>query len=322
MQRFMRITMAVVSVLATPVYAAEDPYPTKSIRLIVPFAPGGGTDIVSRVMAQKIGDMLKQPVVVDNRGGAGGVIGMEMSVRAAPDGYTLGIISGSIATTAASYKLPYDPVKDIAPISMIAETGYLLTLHPSIPAKNVRELIAYAKANPGKINYGSSGTGSTSHLAGEQFDVLAGTKMTHIPYKSSGPALADLIGGQIQMVYGSMPLVVPQMSSNRLRVIAITTVKRSRALPEVPTIAEAGLPEYETVTWYGLMGPKGLPQPVIVRWQTALTEAVRSREMKERLDLDGLEVPEIGSAYLLKKIERDIVKWTRVVKAGNLKLAN
>lgn len=146
--------------------------------------------------------------------------------------------------------------------------------------------------------------------------------MTHIPYKSSGPALADLIGGQIQMVYGSMPLVVPQMSSSRLRVIAITTVKRSRALPEVPTVAESGLPEYETVTWYGLMGPKGLPQPIIARWQTALSEAVQSREMKERLDLDGLEVPEIGSAYLLKKIERDIVKWTRVVKAGNLKLAN
>ena len=191
-----------------------------------------------------------------------------------------------------------------------------------MPAKSVRELIAYAKANPGRINYGSSGTGSTSHLAGEQFDVLAGTKMTHIPYKSSGPALADLIGGQIQMVYGSMPLVVPQMSSNRLRVIAITTAKRSRALPEVPTIAESGLPEYETITWYGLMGPKGLPRAIVARWQAALADAVKSREMKDRLDLDGLEVPELGAAHLMKTIERDIVKWTRVVKAGNLKLGN
>ena len=316
------LPIIVTAALAATAHAADSPYPVKPIRLFVPFATGGGTDIVSRVMAQKIGDILKQPVVVDNRGGAGGVIGMEMSVRAAPDGYTVGVISGSIATTAACCRLPYDPVHDIAPISMIAETGYLLTVNPQVPAKTVRELIAYAKANPGKINYGSSGTGSTSHLAGEQFDVLAGTKMTHIPYKSSGPALTDLLGGQIQLVYGSMPLVVPQMSSNRLRVIAITNMKRSRALPDVPTIAESGLPEYETITWYGLMGPKGLPQAIITRWQSALAEAVQSREMKDRLDIDGLEVPEIGSAHLLKTIERDIIKWTRVVKAGNLKLGN
>jgi tripartite-type tricarboxylate transporter receptor subunit TctC len=326
MKRLIQLSVVVVSALAVAAHAADAPrlaeYPTKPIRLIVPFATGGGTDIVSRVMAQKAGDIFKQAVVVDNRGGAGGVIGMEMSVRAAPDGYTLGIISGSIATTAACCKLPYDPIHDITPISMIAETGYLLTVNPSVPAKSVRELITYAKANPGRINYGSSGIGSTSHLAGEQFDVLAGTKMTHVPYKSSGPALTDLLGGQIQLVYGSMPLVVPQMSSNRLRVIAITTIKRNRALPEVPTIAESGLPEYETITWYGLMGPKGLPRAIVARWQAALAEAVKSREMKERLDLDGLEVPEIGSAYLLKTIERDIVKWTRVVKAGNLKLGN
>ncbi len=322
MKRFVKHSVVVMSVLPATAFAADAPYPVKPIRLIVPFATGGGTDIVSRVMAQKIGDILKQPVVVDNRGGAGGVIGMEMTVRAAPDGYTMGIISGSIATTAACCALPYDPVRDIAPVSMIAETGYLLTVNPSLPAKTVRELIAYAKANPGRINYGSSGTGSTSHLAGEQFDVLAGTKMTHVPYKSSGPALTDLLGGQIQLVYGSMPLVVQQMNSNRLRVIAITTLKRNRALPEVPTIAESGLPEYETVTWYGLMGPKGLPRSIVARWQNALADAVQSREMKDRLDLDGLEVPEAGSAHLLKTIERDIVKWTRVVKAGNLKLGN
>ena len=326
MKPLMQQSAVVVCMFAAPAFAADvsraNDYPTKPIRLIVPFATGGGTDIVSRVMAQKVGDILKQAVVVDNRGGAGGVIGMEMSVRAAPDGYTMGIISGSIATTAACCKLPYDPVNDITPISMIAETGYLLTINPQVPAKSVRELIVYAKANPGKINYGSSGTGSTSHLAGEQFDVLAGTKMTHIPYKSSGPALADLIGGQIQMVYGSMPLVVPQMSSNRLRVLAITTIKRNRALPDVPTIAESGLPEYETITWYGLMGPKGLPRAIVTRWQSALAEAVKSREMKDRLDIDGLEVPEIGSEYLFKTIQRDIAKWTRVVKAGNLKLGN
>src|SRR6185369_222638 len=169
--------------------AAQTGYPNKPVRLIVPFAPGGGTDIVSRVMAQKVGEILKQSVVIDNRGGAGGVIGMEMSVRATPDGYTLGMVSGSIATTAAAYKLPYDPVKDIAPISMVGEAGYLITLNPSVPVKTTTDLIAYAKANPGKITYGSSGVGSTSHLAGELFDLMAGTQMTHVPYKSSGPAL-------------------------------------------------------------------------------------------------------------------------------------
>ena len=301
---------------------AQKDYPTKPIRLIVPFAPGGGTDIVARVMAQKVGEVFRQSVVVDNRGGAGGVIGMEMSVRAAPDGYTLGIVSGSIATTAAAYKLPYDPVNDITPISMIGETGYLVTINPSLPVKSTRDLIAYAKANPGKIAYGSSGTGSTSHLAGELFDLMAGTRMTHIPYKSSGPALADMIGGQIQMVYGSAPLVVPQMNSGRLRVLSITTLKRSRALPDVPTIAESGVPGYETITWYGLMGPKGLPKEIVARWQAALAEALRTREMKERYELDGLDVPEIGATYFSSVLARDIAKWARVVKASNFKPAN
>ncbi len=302
--------------------AAQGAYPVKSIRLIVPFAPGGGTDIVARVMAQKVGEILRQSVVVDNRGGAGGVIGMEMTVRATPDGYTLGIVSGSIATTAAAYKLPYDPVNDIAPISMLAETGYLLTLHPSVPVKSTRELVAYAKANPGKIAYGSSGTGSTSHLAGELFDLLAGTKMTHVPYKSSGPALTDMLGGQIQMVYGSLPLVVPQMTSGRLRVIAITNLKRNRALPDIPTVAESGVPGYETITWYALTGPKGLPRGIVARWQAALADAVQSREMKERLDVDGLEVPELGAEYFSKVLKRDLVKWAKVVKSSNLKPAN
>ena len=251
------ITILALACAAPGIALAQKDYPTKPIRLIVPFAPGGGTDIVARVMAQKVGEVLHQSVVVDNRGGAGGVIGMEMSVRATPDGYTLGIVSGSIATTAAAYKLPYDPVNDIAPISMIGETGYLVTVNPSLPVKNTRELIAYAKANPGKIAYGSSGTGSTSHLAGELFDLMAGVRMTHIPYKSSGPALADMIGGQIQMVYGSAPLVVPQMNSGRLRVLSITTLKRSRALPDIPTIAESGVPGYETITLVRADGAEG-----------------------------------------------------------------
>ena len=301
---------------------AQSDYPTKPVRLIVPFAPGGGTDIVTRVMAQKTGEVLKQSVVVDNRGGAGGVIGMEMAVRATPDGYTLGIVSGSIATTAAAYKLPYDPLKDIAPISMLGEAGYLITLNPSLPVKTTAELISYAKANPGKIAYGSSGTGGTSHLVGEYFDLMAGTQMTHVPYKSSGPALTDMLGGQIQMIFGSAPLIVPQMNSGRLRVIAITTLKRSRALPAIPTVAESGLPGFETITWYALSGPRGLPPNVVTRWQAALTAAQQSREMKERFELDGLDAPEVGTAYFNQVLQRDLVKWARVVKAKGLKFGH
>jgi tripartite-type tricarboxylate transporter receptor subunit TctC len=260
--------------------------------------------------------------VVDNRGGAGGVIGMEMAVRATPDGYTLGLVSGSIATTAAAYKLPYDPVQDLAPISMVGEVGYLITLNPSVPAKNTAELIAYAKANPGKITYGSSGTGGTSHLVGEYFDLMAGTQMTHVPYKSSGPALTDMLGGQIQMIFGSSPLIAPQMSSGRLRVIAITTLKRSRALPAIPTVAESGLPGFETITWYALSGPRGLPPQVVTRWQAALTTALQSREMKERFDLDGLDAPEVGTAYFSQVLQRDLAKWAKVVKAKGLKFGN
>jgi len=199
--------------LCMPAFSQQ--YPSRPVRMIVPFAPGGGTDIVARTIALKASQLLGQTVVVDNRGGAGGIIGMEMIVRAVPDGYTVGIGTGSIATSAALTKLPYDPIKDVLAMSMIAETGYLLVVHPSLPVKNTQELIAYAKANPGKVTYGSSGTGGTAHLAGELLDLMAGTKMTHVPYKSSGPALSDMLGGQISMIYGSLPVIVPQMSSAR-----------------------------------------------------------------------------------------------------------
>jgi len=318
---FLRAT--VVASFAFGLHAqAADHYPNHPIRLIVPFAPGGGTDIVARATALKMGEVLKQTVVVDNRGGAGGVIGMEMIVRAPPDGYTLGLGTGSIATSAALTKLPYDPVKDVQAISMIAETGYLLVIHPSLPVKTTRELIAYAKANPSKVTYGSSGTGGTAHLAGELLDLLAGTKMTHVPYKSSGPALTDLLGGQISMIYGSLPVIVPQMSSGRFRVIANTTLRRSRRLPDIPTVAESGVPGYDTTTYFCLIGPKGMPNELLSRLQTALKDALQSKELKDRFEVDGLEVPEMGSAYLERVIKADIEKWTRVVKAANIRVSN
>ena len=309
------------SVLPPHVARSAD-YPSKPVRLIVPFAPGGGTDIVARVVAQKATELTRQSVVVDNRGGAGGLIGTELAVRAAPDGYTLGVVTASLPISAAFGRLSFEPLKDLTLISMLGETGYLIALHPSVPAKTTSELIAYAKANPGKLTYGSSGTGGTAHLAGELFDLLAGTKTVHVPYKSSGPALTDLLAGQILMIYGSGPVMAPHASSGRVRLVAITSAKRSRAFPQVPTVAESGVPGYDAITWYGLMGPKGLPRPIVGRWQTITTEALQSREMKERFDADGLEMPEVGTSYFAQVLGRDISKWTKVIKAANLQLSN
>ena len=312
-------TLAAVLTLTCTAHAQS--YPVRPVRLIVPFAPGGGTDIVARIVAQKAGELLKQTVVVDNRGGAGGLIGTEMAVRAAPDGYTLGVVTASLPISAATSRLSYDPARDFTLISMLGETGYLITVHPSLPVKTTKELIAYAKANPGKVTYGSSGTGGTAHLSGELFDLLAGVKTTHVPYKSSGPALTDLLAGQISMIYGSLPVVVPQMNSGKLRVVSITTARRSRALPNVPTIAESGVPGYDALTWYGLVGPKRLQRDAAMRWQNVVSEAMRSKELKERFDADGLDFPELGPTYFGNVLKRDIEKWAKVVKAANIKLA-
>jgi tripartite-type tricarboxylate transporter receptor subunit TctC len=287
----------------------------------VPFPAGSTTDLVGRILADRLGESLGQRVVVDNRGGAGGLIGTELAVRAAPDGYTLGVVTASLPISAAVSRLAFDPVNDLTLISMIGETGYLITVHPSLPVKTTKDLIAYAKANPGKVTYGSSGTGGAAHLSGELFDLLAGVKTTHVPYKSSGPALTDLLAGQISMIYGSLPVVMPQMNSGRLRVISITTAKRSRALPNVPTIAESGVPGYDALTWYGLMGPKGLAKPVVARWQQIMSDAMQSRELKERFDVDGLDYPELGPDYFRRVLTRDIEKWAKVVKAANIRLS-
>ena len=325
MKKSKRLVLAFTALVATQATlqhaARAQEYPTKPIRLIVPFAPGGGTDIVARIMAQRVGAILKQPVVVDNRGGAGGALGMELQVRSTPDGYTLGMITASVGTNAAANRLSFDPGKAMVPISMIAETGYLITLHPTVPIRSTGELIAYAKANPGKLNYGSSGTGGTAHLAGELFDLMAGVKTTHVAYKSSGPALTDLLGGQIQMIYGSLPVVAPHMKSGRLKVVSITTMKRVSSLPEVPAVSEA-VPGYEAITWYGLIGPKGIPTRVTGRLSAALKEAMQSSEMKTRLDADGMQPATFGADYLGKVMQRDIAKWTKVVKAANIKIGN
>jgi tripartite-type tricarboxylate transporter receptor subunit TctC len=296
-------------------------YPTKSIRLIVPFPPGGGTDIVARVIAQRGTESLGQTVVVDNRPGGGGTMGAETAVRASPDGYTLAMVSASYATNAALYKLPYDPVKDIQSIVLIGQSGWVLALNPAVPLKTLKELIAYNEANPGKLNYGSTGTGGATHLATELFDLMAGTKMTHIPYKGTGPALNDLIGGQIQVMFAAMPSAIPQVKGGRLRAIGVTTLKRVEALPDAPAIAET-VPGYEAVTWYGMLGPKGLPKNVVARWNREVARILQTDEMRSRMTLEAIESAGGPPEEFLNVIRRDVEKWTKVVKAARITLGS
>jgi tripartite-type tricarboxylate transporter receptor subunit TctC len=229
------------AVFATPLSAAAqaEKYPNRPIRMLVPFAPGGGTDITARLIAANVTAAFGQQVIVDNRAGGGGTIGAETAVRAAPDGYTIIMVSGSYGTNAALYKLPYDPVKDIQPIVMIGDTGFILAVHPSVPAKTIPDLISSAKAAPGKLNFASTGTGGITHLATELFNLLAGTQMTHIPYKGTGPALADLIGGQVQLIFGAMPATLPHVRSGKLRGLGVSTAKRSNAIPELPAVSRS-----------------------------------------------------------------------------------
>ena len=293
-------------------------YPTKPIRMIVPFAPGGGTDIVARAMAQKLTESLGQSVIVDNRAGAGGTIGAETAVRSVPDGYTLAMVSGSYAANAALFKLPYDPVNDVTPISLIGQTGFLVSLHPSVAAKNMKEFIALAKAKPGSINYASTGTGGITHLATELFATMADVKMTHIPYKGTGPALIDLLGGQVQMMVGALPAMVPQHKSGKVRGIAVTTSKRNGALPDVPTVAET-VPGYEAILWYAFFGPKNLPKDVVSLLNGEITKAISTPEMKERMASEGLDPVGGPPSQFGDVLKRDVPKWTKVVKDANIK---
>ena len=314
--------IAVLAIAAASLGAAhaQAPYPSRPVRLIVPFAPGGGTDIVARIVANKAGELVKQTIVVDNRGGAGGLIGTEMAVRAVPDGYTLGVVTASLPISATTSRLPYDPIRDLTLISMLGETGYLITVHPSLPIKTTKDLIAYAKANPGKVTYGSSGTGGTAHLSGELFDLLAGVRTVHVPYKSSGPALTDLLGGQISMIYGSLPVVVPHMNGGKLRVVSITTAKRSRALPNVPTIAESGVPGYESSTAFGIVAPAKTPRPIIDRLSREIAAAIRAPDLKESLAARGFEPVGSSAEEYAAHLRDEFKRYAHIVRVANIRL--
>ena len=316
MTKLTRCFAALALCVAGAAGAAEAPanYPTKPIRLIVPFAPGGGTDIVARVLAQKITELFKQQVIVDNRAGGGGQLGVETAVHATPDGYTVIIMSGSYATNAAMFKLSFDPANDILPMGLIGDTAFILVVHPSVPVKSVAELVTLAKSKPGFLNYASSGTGGIAHLSGELFDLLAGTKMTHIAYKGTGPAMNDVLGGQVQMIFGSAPSTVPLVKANRLRALGVTTMKRMSSFPEVPTINEAGVKGYEVVLWYGVLGPKNLPKAIVERWNAGIRAATKLPDMRERLLSEGFEIDDSPPEVFQKLLKRDVAKWQKVVK--------
>ena len=297
------------------VHAQVQPYPSKPIRMIVAFAPGGGTDSMARVIAAKMSERFGQPVVVDNRAGAGGTIGTELALRAPADGYTLYMPTNSYAVNAAFYKLAYDPVNALAPISTTAKSAYLIVVHPGVAATSLQAFLQLARSKPGALNYGSSGQGAISHLAGELLKLMARVDLTHVPYKGTSQVLTDLLSGQIQFTVGAIPPTLPHVRSGKLRALAVTTADRSRLLPDVPTASEAGVPGYEVVSWYAMAAPANLPQPIVARLNEAVRQIVAMNDVRTRFENEGADAVASTPQELRALITTDIERWTKVAKA-------
>jgi tripartite-type tricarboxylate transporter receptor subunit TctC len=300
--------------------AAQPAYPAKPIRLVVAVAAGGGTDFVARLMGQKLTEALGQQIVVDNRPGAGSTLGFEFGLRSAPDGYTLLMVSPSYAVVPSLYTLKYDALNDFTPVIPVARGPYVIVVHPSLPVKTTRELIALAKAQPGQIIYGSSGTGAIVHLTTEYFLYMAGVQMTHVPYKGGGPAMGDLIAGHIQLVFATTQVGMPQVKAGRLRALAVTTPERMAAEPEIPTVNESGVPGYVVTNWHGLIGPKGMPRAVVERLNAELGRIIQLKEMKDRLQGDGMSPAGGTPEELHEQIRREIEQWRQVVTRAGIRI--
>jgi tripartite-type tricarboxylate transporter receptor subunit TctC len=320
-QRFKRVG-TVAALITAGVLGAIGPthgqqYPTKPVRVIVPFAPGGGSDITARQFSHKLSEYLGQQFVVDNRGGAGGLIGMELTAKAPADGYAIMMMSASFAATSALHKPAFDPITNIVPVAEFGYTPFVLTIHPSLPAKNTKELISLARTTKGGLSYAGTGTGGITHLATELFSSMAKIKMVAIQYKSTGLAMADLLSGQVPVIVGSLLPVTPHLSSGKLRALAVTTAKRWHTLPNVPTLGDT-IPGYEVELWFGTMAPRGTPQPIIDRINGAINKALQDPAIKKSLERDGM-APSGGTPQKFgERIRKDYERWSKVVKEANI----
>ena len=317
---FLRGALLCLSVLASsPVHAQA--WPSKPIRIIVPFAPGGPADLLPRLIGPKLTEAWSQPVVVENKPGAGGSIGMEMVAKSAPDGYTLVIgPTGNLVVNQHLFaSLPYDPMKDLAPITLIATFSNVLVVHPDVPATTVSELVAMAKAKPGSLSYGSPGTGSQPHLGGEYLKQLAGIEIVHVPYNGTAPALRDLLGGQIQFMFSQTSAALPQIQAGKLRALGVASLKRAAQLPEVPTIAESGLPGFEAVSWYALMAPAGTPKDVVAKLHGEIAKVLQMPDIREKLAAQGGEPVGNTPEQLATLMRSESARYAEIVKRGNIK---
>jgi tripartite-type tricarboxylate transporter receptor subunit TctC len=302
---------------------AQAPYPSRPIRIVVPFPAGGTTDILARAVAVKLTETTGQPAVVDNRPGAGGNIGAELVAKSAPDGYTF--LMGTVGTHAINpslyAKMPYDHVKDFAPVILVAGVPNVLVINPSLPVNSVQELIAYIKANPGKVNFASSGSGTSIHLSGELFKTMTGTQITHVPYKGSAPALQDLVGGQVQIMFDNLPSSLALIKGGKLKALAVTSLERSSALPDVPTVAESGLPGFEASSWFGLLAPAGTPKEAIAKINGEVAKWLATPEAKEKLASQGaIAASGLTPDDFAKHIATETTKWNKVVKESGAKV--
>ncbi|MDB5867156.1 MAG: hypothetical protein JWO70_4962 [Betaproteobacteria bacterium] len=294
-------------------------YPTKPIRFLVGFPPSGTNDIVARLAAQKVSELIGQQIVVENRAGANTAIATDVGSRATPDGYTILLNASGHATNPALMKLNFDPVKDFAFITLIAEVPNLLVVHPSLPVRNVRELIAVSKKQPGQINYGSSGTGSTVHLSAELFQHMTGVKWVHIPYKGGGPAVIELMAGQTQVYFGNLPTVIGYARAGKLRALAVTSLKRSAAEPNIPTVAESGVPGFDVTAWFGVSAPAKTPRAIVERLNTEFVNAIKSPDLRERLAKVGADPVGNTTEQYTAFVQSEITKWDKVIKAAGIK---
>lgn len=314
------VQLAIVSTALIVANVFAQSYPNKPIRLIVPFPPGGGNDVIARIVGQKLTDRLGQSVVIDNRAGGNGIVGLHALATAAPDGYTIGVgAAGPMAVNPSLYeKLPYDPVKDFAPVTNMVIFPLLLVTHPSFPPKNVAQLLAFAKANPGQVFYASPGSGNSGHLAGELLNSLANVKTTHVPYKGQGPAVTDLLAGRVQMLYSSIPSVIQHVQQGRLNGLAVGSAKRISSLPDVPTIAES-VPGYEAYSWVGMVAPANTPKEIVAKLNHEIVEILKEKDVEEKLTQQGAIPVGDTSEHFAAYIKTEIDKWGAIVKSAKIK---